>query len=82
MSTRGKFGWWLNDRRWAANMRRVRRIQRDLLFGQRVRFFEELRPKVPAGRIAYPDALMYVTVDDVCRALIAAHDASEERRRK
>lgn len=69
-----KFAQWVNDKRWAANMRRVRRFQRKLGFGEREIFFAELRPyvdRLEASRIAYPDAMMFIKIEDVLRAIEA-----------
>lgn len=72
-----RFGQWLKDKRWAANMRSIKRFERTLSFSERKVFYDELRPRdtsVPAdeGRcIAYPDAFMFITINDVIRAMEA-----------
>lgn len=72
------FAQWINDRRWAANMRRARAYRRKLSFGARLRFDAALRhPLDGESVIAYPDALYHVTIDDLCRAMVAA--ATPER---
>lgn len=65
---------WLNDIRWAANMRRARAFRRSLLFSQRAAFDKAMRP--PVGQVAgdvidYPDALYHTTIDDLIRAMNA-----------
>ena len=67
------FAQWINDRRWAANLRRARAWRRTLIFSKRKRFDEELRPKLePGAVIAYPDAFYEVTTDDLLRAMRAS----------
>ena len=60
---------WLQDRRWAANMRRARRWRRGLAFSQRRRFDESLRHPLGNNLIDYPDAIWHATADDVFRAM-------------
>lgn len=72
---------WINDRRWAANVRRARAWRRGLLFSQREAFDAALRPRIegePGKVIAYPDALYYVTIDDLVRAMEAGHRARHD----
>lgn len=64
---------WLADFRWAMNAMRARRWRREMLFSQRMKFDDELRPKVDEGRIAYPDALYHISVDDLLHALQKAY---------
>ncbi len=50
-----------------------RRFRRQIGFSERVKFDAELRPPHwPDARIAYPDAVYHITVDDVIRAMEAA----------
>jgi hypothetical protein len=63
---------WINDWRWAANVRRARAYRRTLSFSQRAAFDRALRPKLSRERetvIDYPDAFYYVGIDDLCRAM-------------
>lgn len=46
-----KLGTWLDDRRWAMNVMRARRVRRRLSFSQRIAFDEALRPTVPMQRL-------------------------------
>ena len=62
---------WVSDLRWAANMRRVRRLSRNMPFDRRMAFFRELT----LGPGTHIDRLMNITVDDICRALIASVEA-------
>ena len=66
---------WLNDRRWAVTMLRVRAYRRTLDFSERLHFDRMLQPEVLDGHgsytIAYPDAIYYVTADDFKRAIEA-----------
>lgn len=67
------FAQWVADWRWAANMRRARAWRRKLSFSQREHFDHAIRPKIknePGKVIAYPDAIYYITIDDLCRAMI------------
>jgi hypothetical protein len=67
------FAQWLNDWRWAANMKRARAHRRELMFGARERFDEAIRPRLTANTvIAYPDAIYHIDVDDLCRAMVRA----------
>lgn len=63
---------WIEDRRWAANVRRARSYRRTLLFSQRQRFDAWLRPRLGVGEhevIAYPDAFYVVQIEDLLRAM-------------
>ena len=66
--------WWiafvqrLADKRWAANAMRARRWRRGLAPEQRKIFDAALR----RGSALYPDAIYEITVDDLCRAMIAS----------
>lgn len=55
---------------WLWTMARVRSAYHRLLFSKRLRFMDELRPKLD-GRtvIAMPDAMMFVTPADYRRAI-------------
>jgi hypothetical protein len=70
------FAQWLADKRWAANAMRARRWRRLLSPEQREIFDDVLRRLGPDGWAAppraYPDALYEITIDDVCRAMIAS----------
>jgi hypothetical protein len=69
---KGSFAQPLNDRRWAANVRRARAWRRDLSFSEREKFDTSLRPKLqrePGKVIAYPDAFYFVTIGDLLRAM-------------
>lgn len=68
----GRFEQWLNDFRWAMNVKRARAYRRTLMFSQRHTFDDELRPKLSGAVIAYPDALYHVEIDDLLRATMAA----------
>ncbi len=71
--TRRSFSQFIEDIRWAMNAQRARAMRRELLFSRRLRFDESLRPILKDGaRIAYPDALYHITIDDVCRAYAEA----------
>ena len=68
-----RFTQWINDRRWAANMRRARAFRRELLFSQRVQFDKSIRPRIDGEKglvIDYPDAIYHITIDDLCRAMV------------
>jgi hypothetical protein len=65
---------WLADRRWASAVRHAREYRRELSFSQRELFDRKLRPRIkgePDKVIAYPDAIYHITMDDLCRAMIA-----------
>jgi hypothetical protein len=63
---------WLADIRWALAMIKARRIARGLMFSQRMRFFDELRPILgKETRIAWPDGMFWVSSEDVSRARTA-----------
>jgi hypothetical protein len=66
------FAEWVEDFRWAMNAKRARKWRRKLLFSQRQRFDDALRPKRQGGFIAYPDALYEITIDDLLRAMTAS----------
>lgn len=70
-----KFTQWLNDLRWAANMKRIRRFERTLTFSERELFYNELKPILNDGtvsvRVSYPNAFMFITIDDIVRAIEA-----------
>jgi hypothetical protein len=67
------FATWLNDWRWAANVKRARAYRRSLGFAQRIAFDRALRHPVSSGHvIEYPDAFYYVTIDDLCAAMLKA----------
>lgn len=69
----------LNDFRWAMNAMRARAWRRQLLFSQRLAFDDELRPMLKHGeRIAYPDAIYHIKVNDLLRAM--ARSAKAARR--
>jgi len=79
--SRNRFGQWMADFRWAMNVMHARRFRRHLLFSQRVKFDDAMRPSVEKRHpqhepaiIAYPDAFYRVTVDDVIRAMRAAYE--------
>jgi hypothetical protein len=62
---------------WLYSVWRARRVyqMRGLLFSQRVRFLDELRPfasTTEQTRIAYPDAIFFIRPVDVDRAIITA----------
>ena len=72
------FAQWIEDRRWAANVRRARALRRELLFSQRQTFDAALRRHLPRPYpderediVAYPDAFYHVTIADLCRAIAA-----------
>lgn len=79
---RNKLGQWMADFRWAMNMLSVRRARRRMGFSRRLAFDDALRPRIGGSQwhtdagvinrqdvIAYPDALYFVTADDVIRAM-------------
>ena len=69
------FSQWLADMRWAMNMKRARAWRRKLTFTERQAFDDALRPLVRqerSMRVDYPDAFYRVTIDDLCRAMMAA----------
>ena len=57
MGERSKFAIWAEDIRWMLNARSARAYRRKLLFSQRMKFDQALRPPVQGGVISYPDAL-------------------------
>lgn len=70
-----RFAEWIADVRWSANMRRARRWRRELSFSQRLKFDAAIRPRLerePGLVIDYPDAIYHVTIDDLCRAIMAS----------
>ncbi len=65
----------IENLRWAMNMMRARAWRRELSFSERQKFDAEIRPRLQGGAIvAYPDAIYYVKIDDVCRAISARRD--------
>lgn len=56
---------------WLWCMWRVARTygRNGLLFSRRLKFMEELRPLTGGNRIEYPEAIFWVTPEDVNRAL-------------
>jgi len=70
------FATWIKHRRWGANMRRARAFRETLCFSARQKFDAALRPRLGGEEgavVAYPDALYHITIDDLCRAIRAAH---------
>jgi hypothetical protein len=64
---------WINDWRWAMNVKRARAWRRNIHFSARKRFDDAIRhPIGPGSVIAYPDAFYYVEIDDLCRAMEAS----------
>lgn len=58
---------------WLAVVGRAQHFRRTLTFSQRQIFDDELRPSLENGmRIAYPDAMYRVKLDDFYRAMKAA----------
>lgn len=54
---------------WAALMARIAIARKRLYFSERLRFDQELRPKISHGNIIlYPDAIYLVTEEDFERA--------------
>lgn len=72
---------WLADRTWAANMRRVRKIRRVLLFSDRQVFDKELRPFICSNVVAYPDAIYNIRSLDIDRAMDEVERVRNKRRR-
>lgn len=75
----GKRNDFFRDLRWLLNMWRARRVRDNLGFSARVKFDNELRPRLgiqsitePEQVIAYPDALYYVEWKDVRRAILCS----------
>jgi hypothetical protein len=71
------FGQWLADKRWAENAMRARRWRRPLTTAQQEIFDAALRPNCSPdewimGVVPYPDAFYEITIDDLCRAMIAS----------
>ena len=66
---------WLNDLRWAMNMRRARAFQRGLLFSERQVFMKALRhPASERGMVLdYPDTFFFTDIDDLLRAKRAVY---------
>lgn len=79
-----RFAQWIEDMRWAMNVKRARAYRRKLIFSKRLAFDRALRPiiEVPFKSsedddpkfciIDYPDAFYHVNIDDLCRAMIAS----------
>lgn len=59
---------WVEDFRWAMNVKRARAYRRKLMFAERQIFDDALRPPLRGAVIAYPDAIYHISVDDVIRA--------------
>lgn len=63
---------WIDDWRWALQMRKVRALRRDMTFSTRHCFDDELRRPIDgiesALRIAYPDAIYHARSADFRRA--------------
>ena len=55
-------------------MMRARAWRRKLGFSSRIAFDDALRPRFqePGTRIAYPDAIYHISVDDYLRAIAAS----------
>lgn len=67
------FAQWVNDMRWAMNMKRARAWRRKLIFSQRVAFDAAIRhPLDERNVIPYPDAFYHVTIDDLCHAMLVS----------
>lgn len=67
----------LSELRWAWRMIRARRLRHKMLFSERVKFDDEMRPIVvheTIARIAYPDAFYHVEADDLERAIRKGSD--------
>lgn len=72
------FAWWVNDRRWAANVRRARAFRRELTFSQRIKFDNALRHSLGDGTcIAYPGAFYHVEIGDLLNAITACYAYSQ-----
>jgi hypothetical protein len=68
----GTFAQWLEDFRWAMNVKRARAWRRDLGFSQRQAFDQSLRPPIKGENeivVSYPDAFYHVKIDDLLRAM-------------
>lgn len=60
------FDRWASDAEWALAMVEARQARRKMRFDARVRFDDELRPRLGSGAIiAYPDALYHAGAEDV-----------------
>lgn len=58
------------------NAKRARAWRRGLLFSQRQKFDDALRPSIGTNSvITYPDALYHITIDDLTRAMRASLDS-------
>jgi hypothetical protein len=65
----------INDLRWALNVMHARAYRRTLIFSQRKAFDDALRPSLEeshASVVGYPDAFYHVSIDDLCRAIVAS----------
>lgn len=65
-------GQWINDLRWAMNMKRVRAMRREMFFSERIKFDSALRPPIdgePGVVVDYPDAFYHVTIEDIVRGV-------------
>lgn len=69
------FAEWVNDWRWAMNVKRARAWRRQLIFSQRLAFDKAIRPVIgdSYGIIDYPDAFYAITINDLCRAIEASY---------
>jgi hypothetical protein len=68
-------GQWINDFRWAMNVKRARAWRRRLSFSAREQFDHAMRPKLkdePGKVITYPDAFYHITIDDLTHAMIVS----------
>jgi hypothetical protein len=66
------FAQWLDDMRWAMNVKRARAWRRKLPFSRRAAFDRALRHplrRIPDTVVDYPDAFYAVSIDDLCRAM-------------
>lgn len=75
-----RIGQTVHDLRWALTMLRVRRSVRRMIFSERERFYDELRPNVGIDRdirIAWPHGMMWIERSDVERALASARSGGE-----
>ena len=70
---------WFNDISWMLTMRRLRKEVQSLPISKRKAFFEAVRPSVErGGQIAWPDAALYITPDDIARALEAVGEPGHQ----
>lgn len=73
---------------WLDCMKTIREERRKLIFSNRMLFMDELRPVLASSiiddknlRIGYPDALFFVTKEDVERAIKAVYSLVEIKER-